>query len=588
MNFPPGHFSKSRSQPRGFALIVTLSLMILLTVIAVGLLSLSSISLRSASQGEAMAAARANARLSLMLAIGDLQKQLGPDTRISAVADQIATPADPAVSTTPQAQRHWAGAYRAWPAAAPTDPRPAAEFLQWFVSGDPAKITTKAFAAAALAPDPKTNVEIVSANAVGATGDPVRVPLISQTTSNGAKNSFAWWASDDGVKAYVPTDPSPVANGTSDQRLALQAAPHFGLEVMKSGANTPFSGIDHEATTNRKLITWQQAGFAASAPKAIQPLFHDITTQNRGLLTNVRAGGFRRDLSMKLQAPDTSIPKDVLYTTGGRDGINFAELWAYHNLWGQLKTGLGGSYTSGDAVPPTASYLQPATTQSAFGADKFYFQKQPAFIRFQSVVSFASTPVLNSSTGVTTYRLGLVVDPIVTLWNPLDVPLSLAGSWNSVKYWPLPYDIIVVVKGVEYRVPYRFIVGTSGVPQNLTMRTGTDTLTLKPGEVMVFSQGSNTPTTYSSGNLQFINGKPGWNFGGGMYYEFKNNEIATPVPTGHRSKDTTFTFRVEPNNRTAQLQQQPVGAQHPRHLLQGRPRARRTPPQAGQFPAELG
>ena len=39
----------------GFALVVTLSLMILLTIIAVGLLTLSSISLRSSSQGEAAA-----------------------------------------------------------------------------------------------------------------------------------------------------------------------------------------------------------------------------------------------------------------------------------------------------------------------------------------------------------------------------------------------------------------------------------------------------------------------------------------------------------------------------------------------------
>ena len=46
---------------KGFALVVTLSLMILLTVIAVGLLSLSSISLRAFPQGQAVAVAQANA-----------------------------------------------------------------------------------------------------------------------------------------------------------------------------------------------------------------------------------------------------------------------------------------------------------------------------------------------------------------------------------------------------------------------------------------------------------------------------------------------------------------------------------------------
>ncbi len=71
---------------RGFALVITLSLLVLLTVIAVGLLSLSAVQLRVTSQGQSMEAARAYVRLSLILALGDLQRTMGPDGRVSVPA----------------------------------------------------------------------------------------------------------------------------------------------------------------------------------------------------------------------------------------------------------------------------------------------------------------------------------------------------------------------------------------------------------------------------------------------------------------------------------------------------------------------
>src|SRR5687768_12598003 len=75
-----------RRRAGGFALVVVLLLMVILTVVAVGLLGISSISLRSTDQLRVRSEARANARIALMLALGQLQLEMGPDRRISTPA----------------------------------------------------------------------------------------------------------------------------------------------------------------------------------------------------------------------------------------------------------------------------------------------------------------------------------------------------------------------------------------------------------------------------------------------------------------------------------------------------------------------
>ncbi|MEI6178852.1 MAG: hypothetical protein WCS43_18310, partial [Verrucomicrobiota bacterium] len=79
-------FGHLRSAKPGFALAVTLCLMVLLVVLVVGLLTLASVALRTSSQSQAIAAAQCNARMGLLIAIGELQKSLGIDQRISAPA----------------------------------------------------------------------------------------------------------------------------------------------------------------------------------------------------------------------------------------------------------------------------------------------------------------------------------------------------------------------------------------------------------------------------------------------------------------------------------------------------------------------
>ena len=64
--------------------------MVLLVMVALAMLSLSSVELRAARSGDAQGVAQSNARMALMVALGELQKEMGPDQRISVNANVMA------------------------------------------------------------------------------------------------------------------------------------------------------------------------------------------------------------------------------------------------------------------------------------------------------------------------------------------------------------------------------------------------------------------------------------------------------------------------------------------------------------------
>jgi Tfp pilus assembly protein PilX len=83
--------SRPNVAEHGFALVATLTLMVLLMILALSLMSLSSVTLRNSKVDDDVLEAQANARMGLMVAIGQLQKSMGPDQRISARAKTMAS-----------------------------------------------------------------------------------------------------------------------------------------------------------------------------------------------------------------------------------------------------------------------------------------------------------------------------------------------------------------------------------------------------------------------------------------------------------------------------------------------------------------
>jgi len=209
-----------KRRPRGFALVITLSLLVLLTVVAVGLLSLSAVSVRVASRDDARAVARSNARLALTIALGELQKEMGPDMRVSSESALFDASKD---SETIEGieQSRWLASYDSWGSwlngtyarpggggAVKIDntygPRRESMFRRWLLSL-PEDNQDDIGAPNSLAGWDKTNsVELVGAGSLGeaATQHPDRVTR-AYLVPAGDSGKHAWWIGPENHKARV-------------------------------------------------------------------------------------------------------------------------------------------------------------------------------------------------------------------------------------------------------------------------------------------------------------------------------------------------------------------------------------------------
>ncbi len=552
------HLPKSTSHKKGFTLIITISLLVLLTMVAIGVLSLSSVTLRSSSQGLAQQEARANARMALMMAIGQIQKNLGPDQRITTEADQLSAGASGEQSSAATGQKNWMGVYRSWLSTETN--RPAPNFLGWMTSGMSDDLDDVNYASNALPENQR--IELVGDGTVG--DDPkdfVYAPVTTLRQSNGKNARLAWWVGDQSVKATLVSPKFTESSTLGATRQKSQASPRSAVQLAATeGGATPFEALRNGDESIPKLISWNQSDLISKNPDQSRQLFHDITPSSSGLLTNVRAAGFRKDLSLQLQLVNASSSTPANFVTSplysvnsngtavvgkgtGTEsyGINLGELGSYYALSEKLTRSGSGTFTSGGSLSSGTAHLRaPGPSE---GSDQWFYYKQPTIISFQMIFSLQAFPI--TVNGAQSTVLHLVCDPVITLWNPYDVPLVIPNSsFMSVKYWQVPYDFWV--NNVRY--PMVASVESGGDRNYFTLRIGNtgSQIVMKPGEVLKFSQTNGTVAR----TARDIDAKVGFNFGGGIRTPLRTADGAagsTLVVT----PQSTITFECRPNNLTA-------------------------------------
>ncbi|MFM7182509.1 MAG: hypothetical protein ACKO2G_13735 [Verrucomicrobiales bacterium] len=258
------------------------------------------------------AVAQANASLSLKIALGELQVQLGPDTRVSATGDII-----------PGAQqRHLAGSWNSWNLTPnPTSPpnyqqEKQQRFRKWMVSGL-TETEARAQNFPTTAPSTGTDaVQLVGRGSVGeSTGSDkhlwVKKSSLREPKTNGRDaGSSAYVVMDEGVKARINLPATDLTKLThTAARMGVVGSPSRNAIEKANSALQDF-GKDTAARAALKNVgNLESLALTGNGPaSAVQPFSHDLTTYSAAVQSDVANGGLKRDLNTLFDL--NSLPAD--------------------------------------------------------------------------------------------------------------------------------------------------------------------------------------------------------------------------------------------------------------------------------------
>lgn len=521
----------------GFALVVTVSLLLLLSLIAVGLLSLSTVAMRGSSLGSARAEARANARLGLMLALGELQKEMGPDMRVSAESALFDGNED-TEAIDGMDQSRWLASYNAWgdwlngeydpPGKGRTleisdtyDARREAMFRRWLVSlpeGMERDIDAPD-SIAAMGED--RSVVMVGSGTLGAVAesDPDQVTR-AYLTSVGESGRQAWWIGPENHKARIDLGGEPRNYGAHQWETAHGDTAEVGVAGLPG-----FEALESEAMKRRNLVTTATLRPAGVGEREVNERFFDLTGFSRGVIASVRAGHLKKDLSLLFEQSSMPPPFDFARgravqepsirpmspelqdknpTIPNRHFASWTNMRHFYRMYrGSSDATIAGTGGSGalewERSTPYTDFTMPLHNAGWEGENNYL--RMPVLAKISFIYSLMSEPVPDERGK---YNCYLVYTPIFTYWNPyntaLRIPDETFGSLTSA-YKILPIEA-ETYKGVTLQDRFAVIGSWAGA---FLKTSGRGDIRFDPGELRVFA----FQNLFNDGNMKEL--EPGFN-----------------------------------------------------------------------------
>lgn len=268
--------------------------------------------LRKVVQHQQLLDARNNAKLSAVMAVARLQELTGPDQRITlpAWADQDLSAAIPPENQNMVGARD-AARFQYTDQGGSLSLSENADYashLGWLVSNgenlDPRSFRPFNTSGGFLRVDPNAALMVGAGsthpdrdtNTDGIPDDFVAAPLVNIEWDGHTEGRFAYWISDEGIKARMNTmDPF---RDTANNSWSLAQAQRGAQEWIIPGFDAEEE--DHRAWIERVVSDpqWELANKAIAPDNAesYRYYFHDVTSHSLGMPVNVRRGGLKRDL----------------------------------------------------------------------------------------------------------------------------------------------------------------------------------------------------------------------------------------------------------------------------------------------------
>lgn len=477
---------KPRKQ-RGFALVATISVMVLLVLVALAMLSLSTIELRASGISKAQEDARANARMALMIAIGELQKAAGPDQRITANAS-IFDDTPETTALTDVEHPHYLAVMDSWDtflnedkyvrdeAGEPTSAslkiadtykrgRHESLFRRYLVSHADQSLLQRFEAAtdsSVLGLDDDNSIHLVGSGPAGS-GSPesiVRAGLVELSGPDGnLSGRHAWWVGGLNSRAAMDIKHERVRdNSLAGLRDASQEGERYDITAMNGLNNFP-TDKEHRP----KLVTPAQAQLIAPNKNALKDRVFDLGTGGQwSLLTDVRSSGMKKDLNSFFELDWRSVPNTYrqtvmnrtlieapLRSVNGLDKLGVIEKNVPPTSWRQLKDyyslylqnaahpnhlGAPQAHLTWDSngLPMSDSFMcgQPrrlaAHHHDYDNADTLSYTRMPVIARWLYVLSLSSV-----DRGGGFYDLYMHTNPVIVLWNPYNTHIRMQNRGTT-------------------------------------------------------------------------------------------------------------------------------------------------------------